>query len=139
MEEEIKLIGYETVVIAQPGHLLGNRPNDKFRFEIPLMEFGAKLFEPLMVGPLKNLRFISAFKVGKAMFVADWAVDSDDARKLWVETSGVFPPTLATDRYSIICSASGPSISMIGKCDKLIIPTESLIARCSAFATSYGT
>lgn len=68
MEEEIKLIGYETVVIAQPGHLLGNRPNDKFRFEIPLMEFGAKLFEPLMVGPLKNLRFISAFKVGKAMF-----------------------------------------------------------------------
>ena len=31
------------------------------------MEFGAKLFEPLMIGPLKNLRFISAFNVGKAM------------------------------------------------------------------------
>jgi nucleoside-diphosphate-sugar epimerase len=68
MEEEIKLIGYETVIIAQPGHLLGDRPNDKFRFEVLLMEFGAKLFKPLMGGPLKNLRFISAFKVGKAMF-----------------------------------------------------------------------
>ena len=67
LEKEIKLIGYEKVVIAQPGHLLGDRPDDVLRLGIVLMELGAKVLEPLMLGPLKDLRSISAAKVASSM------------------------------------------------------------------------
>ena len=67
LEKEIKLIGYEKVVIAQPGHLLGDRPDDGLRLGIVLMELGAKVLEPLMLGPLKDLRSIAAAKVASSM------------------------------------------------------------------------
>ena len=67
VEEEIKLIGYDNVVIAQPGHLLGERPDDRFRIEIPVIEFFTKILEPLMFGPLQNFRNISAKQVAKGM------------------------------------------------------------------------
>ena len=67
VEEEIKSIGYDKVVIAQPGHLLGERSDDRFRIEIPVIEFFTKILEPLMFGPLQNFRNISAKQVAKGM------------------------------------------------------------------------
>ena len=51
IENSIKQIGYEKVVFAQPSHLLGSRPNDKIRIEVPIIELGAKIMDPLMIGP----------------------------------------------------------------------------------------
>ena len=67
IENSIKQIGYEKVVFAQPSHLLGSRPNDKIRIEVPIIELGAKIMDPLMIGPLSDLRFIKASCVAKAM------------------------------------------------------------------------
>jgi uncharacterized protein YbjT (DUF2867 family) len=67
LEEEIKKIGYEKVVIAQPGHLLGARPGEKLRIEITIMEFITKILEPLMIGPIKPFRSIEATNVADAM------------------------------------------------------------------------
>ena len=67
IENSIKQIGYEKVVFAQPSHLLGSRPNDKIRIEVPIIELGAKIMDPLMIGPLSDLRFIKASSVAKAM------------------------------------------------------------------------
>ena len=67
IENSIKQIGYKKVVFAQPSHLLGSRPNDKIRIEVPIIELGAKIMDPLMVGPLSDLRFIKASSVAKAM------------------------------------------------------------------------
>ena len=66
LEEEIKKIGYKDIVIAQPGHLLGER--NEFRgYEIPILEFGLGIVHPLMRGPLKNFRQVDAKKVADAM------------------------------------------------------------------------
>ncbi len=67
LEEEIKKIGYKKVVIAQPGHLLGARPEEKLRIEITIMEFIAKILEPLMIGPIKPFRSIEATNVADSM------------------------------------------------------------------------
>jgi uncharacterized protein YbjT (DUF2867 family) len=67
LEEEIKKIGYEKVVIAQPGHLLGARPGEKLRIEITIMEFITKILEPLMIGPIKPFRSIEATNVADTM------------------------------------------------------------------------
>ena len=52
MEEKIISIGYNKTVFAQPGHLLGKRLLKKIRPEVPIMEFGARILKPLMIGPL---------------------------------------------------------------------------------------
>ena len=67
MENQVKEIGYKKVVFAQPSHLLGERPKEKFRIDVPLIELGGKIFDPFMQGPLSDLRFISAKKVAHAM------------------------------------------------------------------------
>ena len=67
IENSIKKIGYKKVVFAQPSHLLGSRPNDKIRIKVPIIELGAKVIDPLMIGPLSDLRFIKASCVAKAM------------------------------------------------------------------------
>jgi len=67
MEDEIMSIGYEKIIFAQPGHLLGKRVDDRFRPEIPIMEFGARMLEPFMLGPLKDIRFIKASDVAYAL------------------------------------------------------------------------
>ena len=67
IENSIKQIGYEKVVFAQPSHLLGSRPNEKIRIEVPIIELGAKIMDPLMIGPLSDLRFIKASRVARAM------------------------------------------------------------------------
>lgn len=67
MEEKIISIGYNKIIFAQPGHLLGQRPLKKIRPEVPIMEFGARILKPLMIGPLKDLRFIEASLVGRSI------------------------------------------------------------------------
>ena len=67
MEEKIISIGYNKTVFAQPGHLLGKRLLKKIRPEVPIMEFGARILKPLMIGPLEDLKFIEASLVAKSM------------------------------------------------------------------------
>ena len=67
MENSIKEIGYEKIVYAQPSHLLGSRSNQKVAIEVPIIELGAKILEPLMRGPLSDLRFVKASAVAKKM------------------------------------------------------------------------
>ena len=67
IENSIKHIGYEKVVFAQPSHLLGSRPNNKIGIEVPVIELGAKIIDPIMVGPFSNLRFIKASSVARTM------------------------------------------------------------------------
>ena len=67
MEEKIISIGYNKTVFAQPGHLLGKRLLKKIRPEVPIMEFGARILKPLMIGPLEDLKFIKASLVAKSM------------------------------------------------------------------------
>ena len=67
MEEEVIAIGYKKTIFAEPGHLLGNRPSKKFRPEVAIMEFGAKLLKPIMIGPLEDLKFIEASLVAKSL------------------------------------------------------------------------
>ena len=67
MKESIGAYGYNKIVFAQPGHLLGKRPLKKIRPEVPIMEFGARILKPLMIGPLEDLKFIEASLVAKSL------------------------------------------------------------------------
>ena len=67
MEEKIISIGYNKTVFAQPGHLLGKRLLKKIRPVVLIMEFGARILKPLMIGPLEDLKFIKASLVAKSM------------------------------------------------------------------------
>ena len=84
LEEEIKKIGYKNIVIAQPGHLLGER--NEFRgYEIPVLEFGLGVIHPLMRGPLKNFRQIDAKKVADVM-VTENHIRYFDSGGIWYLT-----------------------------------------------------
>src|SRR5215469_9696313 len=45
------------------------------------------------------------------------------------------PPILAAHTHSISATWSGPSTSMMAKCERLMMPQSSLMASCSAFDT----
>ena len=45
------------------------------------------------------------------------------------------PPIFAAQSHSIIATWSGPSMSVMWKCDRLMMPQFSLSSRCSAFET----
>ena len=47
--------------------MLGSRPNNKIGIEVPVIELGAKIIDPIMVGPFSNLRFIKASSVARTM------------------------------------------------------------------------
>lgn len=66
LESAIKEIGYESICIAQPGHLLGKR-SDFRGYEIPLLEIALSITAPVMQGPFKNFRQVEAKKVARAM------------------------------------------------------------------------
>jgi len=66
LETAIKKIGYESVCIAQPGHLLGKR-SDFRGYEIPFLETALSISGPIMRGPFKNFRQVEAKKVARAM------------------------------------------------------------------------
>ena len=67
MEEKVISICYSKTIFAEPGHLLGQRPLKKIRPEVPIMEFGARILKPLMIGTLENLKFIEASLVARSM------------------------------------------------------------------------
>ena len=67
MEDLVKEIGFTKTIFAQPSHLLGQRVDEEFKLDVSLIELGGKIFDPLMLGPLSDLRFIDAKYVAKAM------------------------------------------------------------------------
>ena len=81
MEEEVISIGYKKTIFAEPGHLLGKRPSKKFRPEVAIMEFAARILKPIMIGPLEDLKFIEASLVAKSL-VAHMDRPTDEILKL---------------------------------------------------------
>ena len=67
MEDLINEIGFTKTIFAQPSHLLGQRVDEEFKLDVSLIELGGKIFDPLMLDPLSDLRFIDAKYVAKAM------------------------------------------------------------------------
>ena len=67
MEDLVSEIGFTKTIFAQPSHLLGQRVDEEFKLDVSLIELGGKIFDPFMLGPLSDLRFIDAKYVAKAM------------------------------------------------------------------------
>ena len=67
IENEIKLMGYEKIIIAHPSHLLGKRPNEVIPLNVKIFEKITNLFGLLMIGPLQKFRNVEAKKVAKAI------------------------------------------------------------------------
>ena len=68
MEEEIRKIGFNTIIFARPGHLLGPRDISRVDVFVKLIEFFGKIFSFMYVGPLKKYKNISAKTVAKDLF-----------------------------------------------------------------------
>ena len=66
-EREIISIGFQKSIIAQPSHLLGDRPNEKIQLSVCLFEKIMNIFSFLMIGPLRKFRNVSASNVAKTM------------------------------------------------------------------------
>ena len=67
IEKEIISIGFEKIVIAQPGHLLGKRQHEDSKFLIYVFEKITNILGYMMIGPLKKFRNIDASLVAKAL------------------------------------------------------------------------
>ena len=67
IEKEIISIGFEKIVIAQPGHLLGKRQEEDSKFLIYVFEKITNILGYAMFGPLKKFRNIDASLVAKAL------------------------------------------------------------------------
>lgn len=68
IEEDLKKIGFAALHIFQPSLLLGGR--DEKRLGEKIGEAVMRVFDPVMVGPLKKYRAIDSAKVAQAMVVA---------------------------------------------------------------------
>lgn len=68
VEEDLRAIGFGALHIFRPSLLLGSR--DEKRLGEKIGEAVMRVFDPLMVGPLKKYRAIDSAKVAKAMLVA---------------------------------------------------------------------
>ena len=66
-ENEISAMGFEKVVIAQPGHLLGSRPNEIVPLNVKVFEAITNLFGYIMFGSIEKYRNINAEKVANAI------------------------------------------------------------------------
>ena len=67
IEKEIQSIGFKKVVIARPGHLLGQRNNEKKSWIISAFELITNIFNFFMFGPLEKYKNISASKVAMSL------------------------------------------------------------------------
>ena len=67
IENEVSSMGFNKVVIGQPGHLLGLRSNEKIPFNVMIFEVITNLFGYLMFGPIEKYRNIDANKVAKGI------------------------------------------------------------------------
>ena len=76
IEKEIISLGFNKVVIAQPSHLLGKRPDEQTNYLISVFERITNILGNLMIGPLKKYRNISATQVAKSL-VSKMSSDDD--------------------------------------------------------------
>ena len=60
-------MGFEKIVIAQPGHLLGKRQHEDSKFLIYVFEKITNILGYIMIGPLKKFRNIDASLVAKTL------------------------------------------------------------------------
>ena len=67
MEKLVKEVGFTKTIFAQPSHLLGKRIDESFKIDVSLIELGGRVFDPFMLGPFSDFRFIDAQYVAKAM------------------------------------------------------------------------
>ena len=67
IEKEIISIGFEKIVIAQPGHLLGKRQEEDSKFLIYVFEKITNILGYAMFGALKKFRNIDASLVAKTL------------------------------------------------------------------------
>jgi hypothetical protein len=65
LEEEIIKLGFSSIDIYQPGHLMGN----KFRIDIVLADIVSFILDPFLHGPLKKFRSISVKKLSKTVVI----------------------------------------------------------------------
>ncbi len=63
LEEEIIKLGFDSINIFQPGHLIGN----KVRFDIILVDIISFISDPFLHGPFKKFRSISVKKLSKSV------------------------------------------------------------------------
>lgn len=66
-EEEIISMNFNKTVIAQPGHLLGERENESISYIIFVFEFITNFFGLLLIGPFKKFKNVDASKVAKCI------------------------------------------------------------------------
>jgi hypothetical protein len=67
MEEEIRKIGFNTIIFARPGHLLGPRDISRVDVFVRLIEFFGNIFSFMYVGPLRKYKNISAKTVANVL------------------------------------------------------------------------
>ena len=67
IEKEIISMGFEKIVIAQPGHLLSKRQKEDSKFLIYVFEKITNILGYAMFGPLKKFRNIDASLVAKTL------------------------------------------------------------------------
>ena len=70
MEEEIRKIGFNTIIFARPGHLLGPRDISRVDVFVKLIEFFGNIFSFMYVGPLRKYKNISAKTVANVSFLS---------------------------------------------------------------------
>lgn len=68
VEEDLKAVGFDALHIFRPSLLLGDRKEKRLGEKIG--EAVMRVFDPVMVGPLKKYRAIDSAKVAQAMLVA---------------------------------------------------------------------
>ena len=66
-EEEIMSLGFDKVIIARPGHLLGKRKNESINPIIFIFEMITNITGMLLLGPLKKFKNIDSSKVASAI------------------------------------------------------------------------
>ena len=66
-EEEIMSLGFEKVIIARPGHLLGKRKNESINPIIFIFEMITNITGMLLLGPLKKFKNIASSNVASAI------------------------------------------------------------------------
>lgn len=67
IEKEILSLGFLKVIIAQPSHLLGNRPNEKISLSVKIFEAITNFTGHFLFGPLIKFRNISSKSLAKAI------------------------------------------------------------------------
>ncbi len=67
VEKEIIDLGFSKIVIAQPSHLLGERPNEKINLSVKVFEKITNFTGHFLFGPLKKFKNIDSKILAKAI------------------------------------------------------------------------